>query len=137
MLQFIHNIVSEKCPRCHKGKMFTHKWYSLGSNNKMVDSCSVCGQRTQLEPGFFHGTGYVSYALTVGFSIITFVAWILITGIGLKDSRIFYWLFINVTLLVLLQPFFMRWSRLLWLTWFFHDDDKYHSAARSTSAEQK
>lgn len=127
MFNYIRNILSEKCPRCHKGEMFTHKWYQLGSNNKMVDSCKVCGQRTQLEPGFYHGTGYVSYALTVGFSIVTFVAWTGITSIGISDSRIFYWLILNVVLLILLQPFFMRRSRMLWLSWFFHDDDKYHS----------
>ena len=48
----------------------------MGSSNKMVDNCQVCGQRTQFEPGFYFGTGYVSYALTVGFSIITFVSWV-------------------------------------------------------------
>jgi len=111
--------------------MFTYKWYHFGSNNKMVDSCKVCGQRTQLEPGFYHGTGYVSYALTVGFSIFTFVTWILVTGIGLKDSRIFYWLLIDVILLIILQPFFMRWSRMIWLSWFFHDDDRLHQKSHS------
>lgn len=126
MLSFIRNILSEKCPRCRKGNMFAYKWHQMGANNKMVDKCEVCGQRTQLEPGFYHGTGYVSYALTVGFSIVTFITWIAVTGIGIGDSRIFYWLIANIVMLVLLQPWFMRWSRMLWLTWFFHDDDKYH-----------
>jgi len=127
MLHFIKNTLAEKCPRCHKGEMFINKWYQVGSNNKMVERCAVCGQRTQLEPGFYHGTGYVSYALTVGFSIITFVTWILVTDIGLKDSRIFYWLIGNVILLILMQPFFMRWSRMLWLSMFFQDDNQYHA----------
>lgn len=136
MFNYIRNILSEKCPRCHKGGMFTHKWYQLGSNNKMVDNCNVCGQRTQLEPGFYHGTGYVSYALTVGFSIVTFVIWIATTGIGLKDSRIFYWLIINVVMLVLMQPFFMRWSRMLWLSMFFHDDDIRHQKSVELASQQ-
>lgn len=93
----------------------------------MVEKCSVCGQRTELEPGFYHGTGYVSYALTVGFSIITFVLWTLFSGYGLKDKEIFWWLPINVLALVLLQPWFMRLSRVLWLTLFFHGDDKFHN----------
>lgn len=137
MFHFIKNIVSEKCPRCHKGEMFINKWYHISSNNKMVERCAVCGQRTQLEPGFFHGTGYVSYALTVGFSIITFVLWILITDIGLKDSRIFYWLIGNVILLILMQPFFMRWSRMLWLAMFFKDDDQYHNLKEIKVASKK
>ena len=132
MYKYIKNILAEKCPRCHQGPMFINKWYQLSANNKMVDKCSVCGQRTQLEPGFYHGTGYVSYGLTVGFSIVTFATWIAVTGIGLKDGRIFYWLGANVVLLILLQPFFMRWSRMLWLSWFFHDDDRFYPTKKAT-----
>jgi uncharacterized protein (DUF983 family) len=125
MLTYIKNILSQKCPRCHEGKLFTEKWYSV-NNNKMKPNCTVCGQRTELEPGFYQGTGYVSYALTVGYSIITFVLWILITDIGIKDKRIFWWFGINVVTLIALQPWLMRTSRLLWLSWFFHDDDHWH-----------
>ncbi|WP_204745131.1 hypothetical protein [Flavobacterium silvisoli] len=92
----------------------------------MKPNCTVCGQRTELEPGFYHGTGYVSYALTVGYSIITFVVWLLTTDIGIGDKRIFWWLILNVVSLILLQPWVMRTSRVLWLSWFFHDDDALH-----------
>lgn len=129
MLSYLKNIMLQKCPRCHQGDLFTHKWYHLKYNTKLKENCEVCGQRTHLEPGFYHGTGYVSYAMTVGFSIITFVIWILTTGITIRDSRIFYWLVLNVSALILLQPWFMRVSRLIWLSWFFHDDDKYHTTS--------
>lgn len=94
----------------------------------MVEKCSVCGQRTELEPGFYHGTGYVSYALTVGISIITFVIWILITGYGFKNKEVFLWFPLNVALLFILQPWLTRLSRTIWLTSFFHDDDQYHQS---------
>lgn len=125
MVSYIKNILTQKCPRCHEGELFTHKWYDIKNNTKMTPKCSVCGQRTELEPGFYHGTGYVSYALTVGYSIITFVLWILTTHIGLNDKRVFLWLAINVVSLIALQPWLMRISRLLWLSWFFHDDDRF------------
>ena len=131
MFTYIKNILSQKCPRCHEGELFTEKWYSI-NNNKMKPNCTVCGQRTELEPGFYHGTGYVSYALTVGYSIITFVMWILITDIGLKDKRIFWWLVIDVVTLVALQPWLMRISRVLWLSWFFNDDDHLHANQNET-----
>ena len=100
----------------------------------MKPNCTVCGQRTELEPGFYHGTGYVSYALTVGYSIITFVVWILTTHIGIGDKRIFWWLILNVVSLILLQPWVMRTSRVLWLSWFFHDDDAlYPDSQKSTT----
>ncbi len=93
----------------------------------MKERCSICEQRTELEPGFYQGTGYVSYGLTVGFSIITFILWTIITGYTLKDKEIFYWLPLNISALLLMQPWLMRLSRVLWLTMFFHGDDKYHT----------
>jgi uncharacterized protein (DUF983 family) len=126
MFLFFKNILSFKCPRCHKGALFRHKWYYLSKNTKMVDKCSVCNQRTELEPGFYQGTGYVSYGLTVGFSIITFIIWKLATGYSFKNIEILWWFPLNVTALILLQPWFMRLSRVIWLTLFFRGDDKLH-----------
>lgn len=126
MLQFLKNLFSLKCPRCNKGNLFINKWYNLTNGNKMVEKCSVCNQRTELEPGFYQGTGYVSYGLTVGISIVTFVAWIAFTGYGFKNKEVLLWFPLNVLLLILLQPWLMRLSRVLWLTMFFHDDDKFH-----------
>lgn len=127
MIRYIKNILAQKCPRCHKGKMFTHKWYQLKNVNSMPKNCSVCGQRTELETGFYFGTGYVSYALTVAFSVATFIAWWVLLGISWKDSSVYHWLITNSVLLVFLQPWLMRISRVLWLSWFFHRDDEYHT----------
>jgi hypothetical protein len=93
----------------------------------MVEKCPVCGQRTELETGFYQGTGYVSYGLTVGISIITFVLWVLLTGYTLKNKEIFWWLPFNITVLIVMQPWLMRLSRILWLTLFFHGDDRFHN----------
>lgn len=127
MFLFLKHLLSLKCPRCHEGNLFVNKWYNLSNGNKMVKECSVCGQRTELEPGFYQGTGYVSYALTVGFSIITFIIWTLITGYSFKNKEIFWWLPMNIFALILMQPWLMRLSRVLWLTMFFHGDDKFHN----------
>ncbi|WP_348797911.1 DUF983 domain-containing protein [Flavobacterium adhaerens] len=127
MFLFLKHLLSFKCPRCHEGHLFVNKWYNLSNGNKMVQNCSVCNQRTELEPGFYQGTGYVSYALTVGFSIITFIIWISITGYGFKNKEVFWWLPINIFALILMQPWLMRLSRVLWLTMFFHGDDKFHN----------
>ena len=34
----------------------------------MNKECPVCGQPTEIEVGFYYGTSYVSYALTVALS---------------------------------------------------------------------
>ncbi len=108
-----------KCPRCREGDMFQEKNpYNLKSFMKMNENCPVCKQHFELEVGFYYGSAYVSYALTVVLSAITFVVWWLIIGFSLDDNRVFYWLLTNSILLILIQPYLMRFARALWLSFF-------------------
>lgn len=84
----------------------------------MHRDCPECGQPTEIEVGFYYGTGYVSYALTVALSVATFVAWYVLIGMSVDDNRFFYWLGFNAVLLIVLQPYFMRLSRTIWLSFF-------------------
>ena len=88
----------------------------------MKEHCEVCGQPTEIEVGFYYGTGYVSYALSVAFSVATFIAWWVLIGFSLDDTRFFWWMGTNAVLMILLQPLFMRLSRSLWLSWFVKYD---------------
>jgi uncharacterized protein (DUF983 family) len=116
---YFSTIFNQRCPHCRQGELFKVKNpYRLKTLFDMYDNCPVCGQRTEIEPGFYYGTSYVSYALTVAFSASTFVAWWVLIGLSTKDNRIFWWLGINGTLMVLLQPYFMRLSRAIWLSFF-------------------
>lgn len=92
---------------------------------EMHESCPVCHQKFDLEPGFWYGTGYVSYALTVAISVATFVAWYVLVGVSFNDNRVFWWLGINTFLLVLLQPWIMRISRVIYLYFFVSYDPEY------------
>ncbi len=92
---------------------------------KMPVHCLECGQLFELEVGFWYGTAYVSYVITVLFSVLFFGAWFITIGFSLSDNRFFWWLGINGLLLVLLQPWFMRVSRALWLYFFVRYDDDY------------
>ncbi len=107
------------CPRCRKGKLFQNP-ISLGlkKNMAMNKDCPVCGQSTEVEPGFYYGTGYVSYALAVTISTTSFVAWFVLVGMSVNDNRFFYWLGSNALLLIFLQPWLMRLSRSVWISWF-------------------
>jgi uncharacterized protein (DUF983 family) len=133
MIQYIKNILQQKCPRCQKGKMFTHKWYQLSHITDMPTNCPVCGQKTELEVGFYYGTGYVSYALTVGFLVSVFVAWKIMFGLSFSDNSIFWFLGVSIGMLVLLQPWFMRIARVLWLSWFYHKDDDRLKKSKKTN----
>ncbi len=123
-------VFGNKCPRCRKGSMFVQKSpYAFGSILKMNDHCATCGQPMEIEPGFYYGTAYVSYALTVALSIATFVAWWVLIGFSLQDGdyRILYWGIVNALLLIVLQPVLMRFSRSLWLSWFVKYDPDWSS----------
>lgn len=88
----------------------------------MHERCPVCGQVTDIEVGFYYGTSYVSYGITVAISVATFVAWWVLFGFSINDNSIFYWLAFNALLLIALQPPLMRISRTLWLSWFVKYD---------------
>jgi hypothetical protein len=84
----------------------------------MHSHCPVCTQETELEPGFWYGTGYVSYVMCVAFSVFNLAWYWLIFGISWRDNSVFHWLIINGALLVLAMPALMRWSRTLYLNFF-------------------
>lgn len=118
-----------KCPRCRKGPMFkdnnAYRKFSLKHIFDMHNNCPVCNQKYEMEPGFWYGTAYVSYALAVAVSVTTFVAWFVLIGVSTDDNRIFYWLVINAVLLVVLQPWLMRLSRVLYIRFFVSYDQDY------------
>ena len=116
---YIVSVLDNRCPRCRTGKIYVSQQpYDFKHTMKMHESCPACGQPTEIEVGFYYGTGYVSYALTVGFSVATLILWWLIIGFSLKDNRFFVWMAVNAALMIILQPIFMRLSRTLWLSWF-------------------
>jgi hypothetical protein len=88
----------------------------------MNANCPVCGQPTEIEVGFYYGTSYVSYALSVALSVASLIAWWLIIGLSTEDNRFFWWIGFNALLLILLQPWLMRISRSFWISWFVKYD---------------
>jgi hypothetical protein len=85
---------------------------------KMPDKCAECGQKMELEVGFYYGTGYVSYGLTLALLATCFVAYAIIFGLSYKDNSIFYALGFSVAVALVLQPWLMRMSRVLYLYMF-------------------
>lgn len=126
---YVLSVLGNKCPRCREGYIFqSKKPYELKGSKyiKMNEKCPVCGQPTEIEVGFYYGTGYVSYALTVAYSVATFIAWWVLFGFSIYDNRIFYWLAFNAVSLVVLQPVLMRLSRSIWLSWFVKYDPDWN-----------
>jgi uncharacterized protein (DUF983 family) len=126
---YLASTLSCRCPRCREGKLFKYPvTANLNKNMDMNKNCLVCGQPAEIEVGFYYGTSYVSYAITVGLSIASLLVWWMIIGLSTNDNRFFYWLGFNAVLLILLQPWLMRLSRSMWISWFvkYDPDWKYH-----------
>ena len=123
------SMLTMKCPRCRCGPMFKdknpYKRLKLFHIFDMYDNCPVCNQKYDLEPGFWYGTGYVSYALAVAVSTTTFIAWLVLIGVSTDDNRIFWWLGLNAVLLVVIQPWLMRLSRVIYMRFFVRYDENY------------
>ena len=123
---YLTTFISCRCPRCREGKLFKHPLtFNFKRNMQMNEGCPVCGQLTDIEVGFYYGTGYVSYVIALVLSAVSFVLWWLIIGFSFKDHRFFYWITFNAVLLIALQPWLMRFARSLWLSWFVRYDPEW------------
>lgn len=112
-------VLHNKCPRCREGNLYTTtNPYRLKNLMKMPERCSVCGQKFELQTGFYFGTGFVSYGLSVLLSGVTFVLWWFTIGVSVNDNRILWWLAVNAIILVAIQPLMQRFARSLWISFF-------------------
>lgn len=123
------SILMMRCPRCRRGPMFkdsnAYRKLSLKHIFDMHDNCPVCNQKYDMEPGFWYGTGYVSYALAVAVSVASFIAWWVFVGISVDDNRVLWWLLANAIILTILQPWLMRLSRVIYIRFFVSYDADY------------
>lgn len=121
------SILKMKCPHCRRGDMFRNKNSFQLRFSKIFDmheKCPVCQQKYELETGFWFGTGYVSYALGVALSVFNLVWYWFFFGMSWKDDSIFWWLGVNGIILIGLQPWLMRISRVIYLYFFvYYDED--------------
>ncbi|MFN9114800.1 MAG: DUF983 domain-containing protein [Bacteroidota bacterium] len=85
----------------------------------MHESCSHCGLKYQLEPSFFYGAMYVSYAVNVALGIATFIISHYFLKFNLKVS-----FGVIVGTLLLLYPLVLRWSRNIYINIFISYEGK-------------
>ncbi len=111
----LYSVLNNKCPQCQEGRFFQNRMtLNLKKNLKIDKNCESCGLKYMIEPSFFYGAMYVSYALTVGLAIAIFIISYAL-GLGLIGS--FIAIFV---ILIALIPITMRISRLLYINMFVH-----------------
>jgi len=122
------NLFKCKCPRCRRGDMFqdSNPWH-LKNTMKMNKECLVCKQSFNIEVGFYYGSSYISYALTVAMSVASFIGWWLIIGFGFHEKSLLYWITFNAVFLIVMQPYLMRVARTGWLAFFVWYDKNWRT----------
>lgn len=125
-----------RCPKCHQGRMFPYPFYSL-KFAEMRDNCEACGLKYEVEPGFFWGSMYISYAISVAIAIIVGVGTFLITG---EFAPVLYSILI-FGFIALFSPFIFRASRVIMIYLFSfvkYDENaiqKYQNSKKSKEKE--
>ena len=103
-----------RCPRCGVGKVFVSpNPYNLPLMLTTNKECTNCHLDFIPEIGFYWGSTYVGYAITVAFSGFTFLISTLI--FGFMNSLNLTYVLINGILLFIFCPIFFRFSRMIWL----------------------
>lgn len=112
----LYSILTGTCPVCHEESMYLESNpYKLGLIFDMHEHCSNCGTKYKIEPSFFFGAMYVSYAVGIAFAITAFVIAYYFLGGGLMTS---FWAIIGT--LVIFMPIIVRLSRNIWINLFLH-----------------
>ena len=123
----LNSILTGSCPKCHEESMYLDQNpYNLGNIYKMHEKCSHCGTKYSIEPSFFYGAMYVSYALGVALAIAAFI----ISYVFFKTTLITSFVAIVITLIGFM-PIIMRLARNIWVNMFI-TYDKYWKEHKKT-----
>lgn len=113
------SMMKMKCPNCHKGEMYKNKSiFPIKEFMHMYERCPNCNLKYELETGFWFGTGYVSYILSVGIISVLAVLFAIFYGFSWRDNSIFIFIAVMVVILAFLQPFIMRFARVFYIYFF-------------------
>ncbi len=114
----LYSILTGTCPKCHEESMFKNKNpYILSEILDMHETCCNCSTKYKIEPSFFYGSMYVSYAVGIAFATAAFVIsfFVFNAGINIVFTSI-------VATLVVFLPIIIRISRNIWINFFMHYD---------------
>lgn len=124
------SIFGLRCPRCRHGKLFSvANPFNFKRLNDMPEHCPSCGQPFELEPGFYFGATYVSYAFNVAWLVPLFITVRFVFGLSFRTFVI-----IMFALLPVLIPVIVRVSRSVWLHFFVKFDRAIAKSVREETA---
>lgn len=114
-------LLGMKCPNCRRGYVFVNRSiFPLGKTVALKEKCDVCGQKLISEKN--NGQG-INYALTMIVFLLNLL-WFCPIYLALKkdpnehwydNDSMWWYLGSSICVVILLQPWLMRLSRMLYL----------------------
>ncbi len=115
----LYSIFLMKCPKCHETPLFKNKNpYKYDKFFEMPKNCPKCGQPFELEPAFYYGAMYVSYAFSVAWLITVFVAMLVLY----PNFHVNEYLVTAIGSLVVLSPLIFKLCRAIYINFFVSYD---------------
>jgi uncharacterized protein (DUF983 family) len=110
----LYSILKGYCPKCQNESMYVESNpYKIIRVLKMHEQCSHCNTKYSIEPSFFYGSMYVSYAVGVAFATAAFLVSFLLLDFNLLNT-----FFSIVATLFFTAPIIMRLARNIWINLF-------------------
>ncbi len=126
----LYSIFTMTCPKCHETKLFKNSNpYNFSQIFDMPQSCDKCGQKIEMEPGFFYGAMYVSYGVSIAYLVSIWVAMFVLY----PEFTTTQYLVLAIGSLLVLTPYFFRLARAIWINLFV----KYEKDAIAQWEKQK
>lgn len=108
----LYSILKFKCPECQEGDFF-EGFFMKGS---VKNECSKCNAKYSKEPGFYQGSYYVVYALSVAVFVTTWVS----LNLFFKDLNYTVLMLSIISAILLTAPFMYPLSKIIWANFFIH-----------------
>jgi uncharacterized protein (DUF983 family) len=126
----LYSVLFLKCPRCRQGNLLESNPYKISNFNKVKDRCPKCDLKYAIEPSFFYGSMYVSYAVGVAFAVATYVIMLLL---GIADDPL--WIFVAIVgVLTITFPYIGAVSKSIWAHMFINYDTEVAEQVKSKSS---
>lgn len=114
----LYSMITGTCPKCQEDSMYVNNNpYVLSQTMTMHDRCRNCGFKYKVEPNFFFGAMYVSYAISILVGTTIFLVGHYLLHAGLV--HVFIAIFVS---LIFLMPVVTRLSRNVYINLFVNYD---------------
>lgn len=128
----LYSILRLKCPRCQEGDFYKGHPYSYSGMGRVKENCSKCDLKYNIEPSFYQGSYYVTYALGVALFIAVWILQLLFfPGVGPGTLL----LAMSISLLIF-SPLLYALSKIVWINFFIKFEKRKTNSITETSPKK-